>query len=178
MPNLITAVSRASVRGTVLAALAAASVSAAIPMASPLAAEAESQVLKGDDVRSVVKLPPQSLGPDNFDELSNGAETEASGGVRPAAVSYGACILPFTKVKYSIALNGKGTFRFVTTPARKFDVVMAVDFPTLHRRVDQYFAGGAESYGIVKSFASKVVGKVTISGAGGSYGCFILKITP
>lgn len=41
-----------------------------------------------------------------------------------------------------------------------------------------FLNGKAETFDVRKTFAAKVNGKVTISGVGGSYGCFVLKITP
>ena len=167
---------RETTRGISLPILAAALALAITPAASYAA---DRPALKGDGPSSTVKLPAKELGPEKFDELDNSAETEAlSGIVRPTAVTHGACILPFAKVKYPIVLNGKGTFRFATTPSRPFDVVMTIDFPGLHQKVDRYYAGSVEKYGIIKNFTAKVTGKVTISGAGNSYGCFVLKITP
>lgn len=167
---------RAHVGWVSLAALAAMVVTATPSSAG--AADKESQILKGVESGATVKLPAKSPGPDRFEELANGPETEAAGGVTPMAVTRGACILPFIKVKYPISLNGKGIFAFTTTPSRQFDVVMAIDFPGLHKRVDGYFAGGTERYSVRKNFAARVNGKVTISGFGNSYGCFVLKVTP
>lgn len=167
---------RAHVRGASLAALAAMVVAAAPSSAG--AADNEAQVLKGVESGVTVKLPAKSPGPDRFEDLANGTETEAAAGVTPMAVTHGACILPFIKVKYPISLNGKGIFTFTTTPSRPFDVVMTIDFPGLHKRVDGYFAGGTERYAVRKNFAARVNGKVTISGFGNSYGCFVLKVTP
>lgn len=167
---------RAHVRRAALAALAVVATAAAPSSAG--AAGNETQLLKGEGSTSTVKLPARSPGPDSFDELANSASTEAAGGVTPMAVTRSACILPFTKVKFPISLKGKGAFTFATTPSRQFDVVMALDFPGLHRRVDRYYGGGTERYKVIKNFTALVNGKVTISGAGNSYGCFILKITP
>lgn len=169
--------SRKTTLGASSLVLAAALALAVIPTTS---FAADAPALKGEGPSSTVKLPAKEFGPEKFEDLDNSADTEAlSGGViRPTAITRGACILPFAKVKYPIVLNGKGTFRFVTTPSRPFDVVMTIDFPGLHQKVDRYYAGGVEKYGIIKNFTAKVSGKVTISGAGNSYGCFILKITP
>ena len=167
---------RAHARWASLVALTAVAI-ATMPSAAGAAGK-EAQVLKGEGSNSTVKLPAKSLGPESFNELANGAETEAAVGVTPMAVTRAACILPFSKVKYPISLNGKGTFAFTTTPTRKFDVVMTIDFPGFHKRVDNYYAGGIERYLVKKNFTAKVNGKVTISGFGNSYGCFVLKVTP
>ncbi len=167
-----------SVRSTALAALATLGLAMTAPAAWAPAAAAESQVLQGEELKSVVKLPPKELGPERFDELANGTSTEAQAGAQPAAVGFSGCLLPFFKLKYAITLNGKGKFLFAVAPTRKFDVVMALDFPGFHRRIDRFYAGGTETYVVNKTFAAKVAGKVTISGAGGSYGCFVGKVTP
>ena len=62
-----------------LAALAAMVVAAAPSSAG--AADNEAQVLKGVESGVTVKLPAKSPGPDRFEELANGTETEAAAGV-------------------------------------------------------------------------------------------------
>ncbi len=118
---------------------------------------------------------------DTSAELENSVASEAVAGVTPQAVVRSACLLPFFKVTYPIFLNGKGIFRFVTTPRappKGFNVVMTLKFPGLSRKVNNFGPGKAETFNVRKTFSAKVNGKVTISGVDGSYGCFVLKITP
>jgi hypothetical protein len=178
MQNTILTRLRVYVCGAMLVGSAAAGLGAVLPLSSALAAGAESPVLQGEDLKSAVKLPPKALGPEHFDELDNSEGTAATAGVQPAAVVGSGCILPFFKIRYGVALVGRGVFHFVTVPARRFDVVMTIDFPGFHRRVDRFFAGGIESYNVIKNFSARVAGKLTISGAGASYGCFVWRITP
>lgn len=145
----------------------------ALPLSSTSAVA--DQGLQGMDA-----VPPAAA-PDTSPELENSASSGVAAGVTPEALTRSACLLPFFKITYPVFLDGKGTFKFLTTPKappKGFNVVMTLKFPGLSRTVNNYGPGRAEAYFVNKTFAARVNGKVTISGVKGSYGCFVLKITP
>lgn len=124
---------------------------------------------------------PPAAAPDTSLELENSTTSGVAAGVTPQAFTRGACLLPFFKITYPVYLVGKGTFKFLTTPKappKGFNVVMTLNFPGLFRKVNNFGPGKAEVLNVKKTFAARVDGKVIISGFGGSYGCFVLKITP
>ena len=160
-------------RKVTIGALCAAALTLATPMASTSALAAAG--LQGQDA-----LPPATA-PDTSTELENSDTSEAAIGAVPQAVTRSACLLPFFKITYPISLTGKGVFRFVTTPKappKGFNVVMTLKYPGLSRTVNNFGPGKAEAFNIIKTFKAKVNGKVIVSGVGGSYGCFVLKVTP
>lgn len=149
----------------------------ALAVAAPASSTAvmAAQGLEGMEAAQPAAAPDTSL------ELENSAASEAATGISPQAVVRSACLLPFRKITYPIFLNGKGVFKFLTTPKappKGFNVVMTLKFPGLSRTVNNFGPSKAEVFNVKKTFAARINGKVTISGVGGSYGCFVLKITP
>lgn len=131
-------------------------------------------------LQGLAAIPP-AVAPDTGPELENSASSGVAAGVTPQALVRSACLLPFFKITYPVYLDGKGTFKFLTTPKappKGFNVVMTLSFPGFFSKVNKYGPGKAEALNVRKSFAARVNGKVTISGVKGSYGCFVLKITP
>lgn len=113
-----------------------------------------------------------------------GSATEVELGLVPAAekrrglVGNG-CIAPFKTVVFSgINLPRGGAFLHRVVPDRSgFNVVLRVEYPSLFRTINKFGPGHAESF-TVRTPTTKVKGKVKISGVGGSFGCFVLRITP
>lgn len=160
-------------RKMTIGALYATALALAAPSTATSAMAAAS--LQGQDA-----LPPATA-PDTSADLENSDTSEAAIGAVPQAVTRSACLLPFYKITYPISLTGKGVFKFVTTPKappKGFNVVMTLKFPGLSRTVNNFGPGKAEAFNVIKSFSAKVNGKVIISGVKGSYGCFVLKVTP
>ena len=125
---------------------------------------------------STVKLSPPSVGPQSL-KLENNELVTPSVGPSPKAVVRGGCIFPFGHITYRLFTGAPQLYRFSAAPTRGFDVVMRVDMPGVHRRVDRFFAGGTESL-LVRTFLPSLPTTVTISGYLGSSGCFRLAVTP
>lgn len=95
------------------------------------------------------------------------------------AVTASGCIAPFRTIRYNnIVLPRGGSFLHKVIPDRSgFNVVMTINYPGLNRRVNQFGPGRSEAF-TVRTPVSAVRGSVTISGVGGSFGCYVLRITP
>jgi hypothetical protein len=94
------------------------------------------------------------------------------------AVAYNGCVAPYTVVTYRITLPAFGSYLHRVIPDRRgFNVVMTIDYPGLFRRVNNWGPGQTEAF-TVRTPNGRVTGRVKISGVGGSYGCYKLRITP
>jgi hypothetical protein len=73
------------------------------------------------------------------------------------------------------AANGSFLHR-VVPDRRGFNVVMTIDYPGLDRRVNKFGRSGGGLHG--SHTFGRVSGRVKISGVGGSFGCYTLRVTP
>jgi len=112
---------------------------------------------------------------DAVKELENSFEIAPSNG---EAVTASGCIAPFRAISYRFVLPRGGRFLHRVVPDRPgFNVVMTLNYPGLFRRVNRFGPGRAEAF-TVGTPSSTVRGTVTISGVGGSFGCYVLRVTP
>jgi hypothetical protein len=96
----------------------------------------------------------------------------------PKAVTFSGCISPGKTISHRVNLPRGGSFLHRVTPDRGgFNVVMAIKYPGLSRKVNQGGPGRAESF-TVRTPTTAVSGTVKISGLKGSFGCYTLRITP
>jgi hypothetical protein len=94
------------------------------------------------------------------------------------AVFVSGCVLPGSSVRHRVRLPARGSFLHLVVPDRRgFNVVMALKYPGLSRRVNQFGPGRSEAF-TVRTGSSAVIGTVTISGVRGSFGCYRLSVTP
>ena len=159
-----------------VACLALASAALGPPANADAGGQPASAKARGLDPDTRVKLPPESLGPDQLDPDANelaGPQT----GPAPQAVAGGGCILPFTALRYRLFTGAPQIYTFRAAPTRGFDVVMRIDMPGVHKTVDLRFAGGTETYRVQTFFRNLPV-TVVISGYRGSFGCFNFAVTP
>jgi hypothetical protein len=116
---------------------------------------------------------------------SGATELESSFEVGPGsgqeaqrAVSFSGCVAPFATINHRITLPANGAFLHRVVPDRRgFNVVLTIDYPGLVRRVNNFGPGRAEAF-TVRTPNGRVTGRARISGVGGSFGCYVLRITP
>lgn len=103
---------------------------------------------------------------------------KASQGPTRAAVGFSGCVAPFKTITHRVNLPANGSFLHRVVPDRRgFNVVMTIDYPGLDRRVNRFGPGRAEAFTVRTPFG-RVQGRVKISGVGGSFGCYTLRVTP
>jgi hypothetical protein len=150
--------------------------------ASALAANADSSAqpaaarARALDPEVGVKLPPKSLGPDEM-KLENNEISEPQAGPGERAVIRSGCIFPYGNIRYRLYTGSSRVYTFRAVPTRRFDVVMRIDMPGVHRTVDRWYAGGTEALR-VRTFVPRLPVTATIRGFGGSSGCFTFSATP
>ena len=94
------------------------------------------------------------------------------------AVTFNGCVRPFATVSHRVTLPAGGSFLHRVVPDRRgFNVVMTIDYPGLFRRVNKFGPGRAKSF-TVRTPTGRVSGRVRLSGVGGSFGCYTLRVTP
>ena len=109
---------------------------------------------------------------------STAAGPESNGGVATQAATFSGCVAPGRTITHRVNLPARGSFLHRVFPDRRgFNVVMTIDYPGLFRRVNQFGPGRTESF-TVRTPNGRVSGRVRISGVGGSFGCYTLRVTP
>jgi hypothetical protein len=143
---------------------------AAVAAADPVAVERA-----GPGGGELVPDTPEGAVKELENSFEIGPKSAAPGG---EAVFASGCIAPFRAIRYRIALPRGGRFLHRVVPDRRgFNVVMTLNYPGLFRRVNRFGPGRVEAF-TVGTPSSAVRGTVTISGVGGSFGCYVLGITP
>jgi hypothetical protein len=124
------------------------------------------------------ELVPVRPMPSPQDQGSEFAIEQGSIKAAPEAVFRSACIgLGGSRTFTGIRLPAGGSFLHRVVPDRRgFNVVMVINYPDLSRRVNRFGPGRTETF-TVNTF-SRVTGRVTITGVGGSFGCFLFSVTP
>jgi hypothetical protein len=93
-------------------------------------------------------------------------------------VTFAGCILPGRTVTYRVRLPAFGRFLHTVVPDRGgFNVAMGINYPGLARYVNRFGPGRSEAFTVITRGAS-VIGRVTISGVRGSFGCYRLTVLP
>jgi hypothetical protein len=140
------------------------------------AAQPASAKARALDLETRVKVPLQSLGLEQLD-LNNNEIVEPKAGSTPQAVIRSGCIFPFGFIKYKLVTGAPQVYRFSVTPTRRFDVVMRIDMPGVHKTVDRFFAGGTETYRVV-TFVPRLPTTIVVRGFGASSGSYTFTATP
>ena len=109
---------------------------------------------------------------------STAVDAESKGGVTTQAATFSGCVAPGRTITHRVNLPARGSFLHRVFPDRRgFNVVMTIDYPGLFRRVNQFGPGRTEAF-TVRTPNGRVSGRVRISGVGGSFGCYTLRVTP
>ena len=118
---------------------------------------------------------PGAAGQDLESSFEVGPEA-GSGAER--AVTFSGCVAPGRTVSHRVSLPGGGSFLHRVVPDRRgFNVVMGIAYPGLTRVVNRFGPGRSEAF-TVRTPSGRVSGRVRISGVGGSFGCYVLRVTP
>jgi hypothetical protein len=134
--------------------------------------------VSGEDAPGGAVWSSESSGGDELMNSEVVVKVPSSGEVQPEAVSFAGCILSGRTITYRIRLPAFGRYLHTVIPDRSgFNVAMNINYPGLSRYVNRFGPGRSEAFTVITGRFS-VIGRVTISGVRGSFGCYRFSVFP
>jgi hypothetical protein len=131
----------------------------------------------GEDAQGGQVWTSESAGSGDLINSEVVVKVPSSGESQPEAVIFSGCILPGRTITYRIRLPAFGRYLHTVIPGAGFNVAMGINYPGLSRYVNRFGPGRSEAFTVITGPFS-VIGRVTISGVRGSFGCYRFSVFP